>query len=230
MEAIVFKGKKLEDAIKNAENDGFDLNSSYIYKVIQEAKSGFLGFGSKECIIEISKINKEKNIKDEAIEIENEVAIDESKISSKTIIEVEKFIIELTLKMGDKRDVDINVNNGNIEVMIKGENNNIFIGKNGEILDSIQYLATRVASKYNKGYVKVKLDAGDYRIKRKKEINNIAKNAANKSWENRMDVKMKSMNAYERRIVHAALQNDGRVKTNSIGSEPYRYVVVSPVK
>lgn len=116
---------------------------------------------------------------------------------------------------------------GAFEVDMAGENMGILIGKRGQTLDSLQYLANRVANKHQDGYVRVKLDTENYRSRRQATLENLAKNIAYKVKRGRKPVSLEPMNPYERRIIHAALQNDKYVTTHSEGDEPYRKVVVT---
>ena len=119
---------------------------------------------------------------------------------------------------------------GALYVDMKGENMGILIGKRGQTLDSLQYLANRVANKHQSGYVRVKLDTEDYRRRRKETLENLAKNIASKVKRTRKTVSLEPMNPYERRIIHSALQSDPAVSTHSEGEEPYRRVVVTLVR
>lgn len=116
---------------------------------------------------------------------------------------------------------------GSLSVNMEGENMGILIGKRGQTLDSLQYLANRVANKYQDGYVRVKLDTENYRARREETLKNLAKNIAHKVKRNRRAVSLEPMNPYERRIIHSALQNDPYVTTHSEGEEPFRKVVVT---
>lgn len=112
-----------------------------------------------------------------------------------------------------------------------GDDMGVLIGKRGQTLDSLQYLTSLVINKNNKDeYVRVKLDTEDYRSRRKETLENLAKNIASKVKKTGKTVVLEPMNPYERRIIHAALQQNKSVETFSEGSEPYRHVVVKPVR
>lgn len=106
----------------------------------------------------------------------------------------------------------------------------MLIGKRGQTLDSLQYLVSLVANKETKEYVRVKVDTGDYRERRKATLENLARNMAHKVKRIHKSVSLEPMNPYERRIIHAALQDDKFVSTHSEGDEPYRRVVITPKK
>ena len=151
-----------------------------------------------------------------------------AKVEDETIRYVEQFVKD-TLKAMDM-DVEITSSidkDGALYVDMKGENMGILIGKRGQTLDSLQYLANRVANKHQSGYVRVKLDTENYRARREETLKHLAKNIAHKVKRNRRPVILEQMNPYERRIIHSTLQSDPYVTTHSEGEEPYRKVVVT---
>lgn len=151
-----------------------------------------------------------------------------AKVEDETIRYVEQFVKD-TLKAMDM-DVEITSSidkDGALYDDMKGENMGILIGKRGQTLDSLQYLANRVANKHQSGYVRVKLDTENYRARREETLKHLAKNIAHKVKRNRRPVILEPMNPYERRIIHSTLQSDPYVTTHSEGEEPYRKVVVT---
>ena len=151
-----------------------------------------------------------------------------AKVEDETIRYVEQFVKD-TLKAMDM-DVEITSSidkDGALYVDMKGENMGILIGKRGQTLDSLQYLANRVANKHQSGYVRVKLDTENYRARREETLKHLAKNIAHKVKRNRRPVILEPMNPYERRIIHSTLQSDPYVTTHSEGEEQYRKVVVT---
>ena len=151
-----------------------------------------------------------------------------AKVEDETIRYVEQFVKD-TLKAMDM-DVEITSSidkDGALYVDMKGENMGILIGKRGQTLDSLQYLANRVANKHQSGYVRVKLDTENYRARREETLKHLAKNIAHKVKRNRRPVILEPMNPYERRIIHSTLQSDPYVTTHSEGEAPYRKVVVT---
>ena len=151
-----------------------------------------------------------------------------AKVEEQTIKAVEQFIGD-TLKAMDM-DVEITSSideDGALCIDMKGEHMGILIGKRGQTLDALQYLANRVANKHQDGYVRVKLDTENYRARREETLRHLAKNIAHKVKRNRRPVVLEPMNPYERRIIHSALQSDPYVTTHSEGEEPYRKVVVT---
>ena len=170
-----------------------------------------------------------KEIKEEAKpqETEREETV-LAEVQEGTIRAVEEFL-ENTLKAMDM-DVEIKTgidSDGALSIDMKGEHMGILIGKRGQTLDALQYLANRVANKHQDGYVRVKLDTENYRARREETLRHLAKNIAHKVKRTRRSVALEPMNPYERRIIHSALQSDPFVTTHSEGEEPYRKVVVT---
>ena len=149
-------------------------------------------------------------------------------VQPQTIKAVEDFL-KNTMKAMDmevelKTEID---QDGALCVDMSGEHMGILIGKRGQTLDSLQYLANRVANKHQEGYVRVKLDTENYRARREETLRHLAKNIAHKVKRNRRPVALEPMNPYERRIIHSALQSDPYVMTHSEGEEPFRKVVIT---
>lgn len=114
-----------------------------------------------------------------------------------------------------------------LAVNLTGDDMGILIGKRGQTLDSLQYLVSLVVNKESDGYLRVKLDTENYRSRRKETLETLARNIAYKVKRTRRSVSLEPMNPYERRIIHAALQNDKYVVTRSEGEDPFRHVVIS---
>ena len=165
----------------------------------------------------------EKKVKEEVKKETNLV-----EVQPQTIEAVEDFL-KNTMKAMDmevelKTEID---QDGALCVDMSGEHMGILIGKRGQTLDSLQYLANRVANKHQEGYVRVKLDTENYRARREETLRHLAKNIAHKVKRNRRPVALEPMNPYERRIIHSALQSDPYVMTHSEGEEPFRKVVIT---
>ena len=165
----------------------------------------------------------EKEVKEE---VKKETKLVE--VQPQTIEAVEDFL-KNTMKAMDmevelKTEID---QDGALCVDMSGEHMGMLIGKRGQTLDSLQYLANRVANKHQEGYVRVKLDTENYRARREETLRHLAKNIAHKVKRNRRPVALEPMNPYERRIIHSALQSDPYVMTHSEGEEPFRKVVIT---
>ena len=178
------------------------------------------------------KPKKEKEVK----EIKEEAKPEEPKREETVLAEVQDVTIQaveeflrntlnaMDMEVEIKSEID---SDGALSINMTGEHMGILIGKRGQTLDALQYLANRVANKHQEGYVRVKLDTENYRARREETLRHLAKNIAHKVKRTRRPVALEPMNPYERRIIHSALQSDPYVTTHSEGEEPYRKVVVT---
>ena len=183
------------------------------------------------------KTEKEKSVKEEAVNtaeksVESEAPVKEkqelAKVEEQTIKAVEEFVKDTLKAMNMEVEITSSIDeDGALCVDMKGDHMGILIGKRGQTLDALQYLANRVANKHQDGYVRVKLDTDNYRARREDTLKHLAKNIAHKVKRTRRPVALEPMNPYERRIIHSALQSDPYVTTHSEGEEPYRKVVVT---
>lgn len=118
-----------------------------------------------------------------------------------------------------------------LSIVIESEEDlGVLIGKRGQTLDSLQYILSLVVNKSSESYIRIKLDTENYRKKRKDKLEMLAKNIAAKVKKTGKFTELEPMNAYERRIIHAALQGDSMVSTKSVGEEPFRHITVYPKK
>lgn len=175
---------------------------------------------------------KEKNISVESASNVKEVHPKKSaeivEVTEETKQAVEKFLLDVFKAMGMEVKVTSEIDkDGVLCVDMSGDSMGIIIGKRGQTLDSLQYLANRVANKQQSGYVRVKLDTENYRVRREETLRHLAKNIAHKVKRNRKPIALEPMNPYERRIIHYSLQSDPYVTTHSEGEDPYRKVVVT---
>ena len=124
----------------------------------------------------------------------------------------------------------IKISEKQLNINLSGENMGVLIGKRGSTLDSLQYLVSLVVNKQSNEYVRIKLDTENYRSRRKETVENLAKNLAKKVKATGKKVSLEPMNPFERRIIHSTLQKERFVETHSEGEDPYRRVIISPIK
>lgn len=203
MEFIETTGKTVDDAITDALVKLGVTSDQLEYEVLEEAKSGFLGFNSRPAKI---KAWKKFTVKDKVNEF------------LQSIFHAMNLEVEIIIKESDEENV--------LDVELKGTEMGVLIGKRGQTLDSLQYLTSLVVNKGKSDYIRVKLDTEDYRRRRKETLENLARGIAYKVKKTRKPVVLEPMNPYERRIIHSALQGNKFVETVSEGEEPYRHVVV----
>lgn len=199
-----FTGKTVNEALQNACVELEASTDRIEYEVVEKESKGFLGIMSKPAIIKARK--------------------KETKVYS-----AKDFLTSLFEKMNMEAEVDISINEEEktMDINLTGNDMGSLIGKRGQTLDSIQYLTSLVVNNDIEDYYKITLDTENYRARRKETLENLAKNIASKVKRTHRSVTLEPMNPYERRIIHAALQNDEAVETHSEGENPYRMVVVT---
>lgn len=139
---------------------------------------------------------------------------------------IETFLKDIAEQMGIDLAFSVKANENIVFVDISGKDTGTIIGKRGATLDAVQCLASYVVNKDESNYVRVILDAEDYRSKREKTLVALANRLAGKVERTRRSVVLEPMNPYERKVIHCTLQNHPRVKTRSEGKDPYRKVVI----
>ena len=201
MEFVEFKGKTLDEALMQASVELGCASTDLEYKVFSEGSTGLIG--SKPFVISARK--------------------------KKTFVDdVREYLETLFKAMDIQADIKIEFNETEnlLDIDVEGPEMGILIGKRGQTLDALQYLISLAVNKKSDSYIRVKLDTENYRARRKETLENLAKNIAFKVKRTKRSFALEPMNPYERRIIHATLQNDKYVSTRSEGEEPYRKVIV----
>ena len=116
---------------------------------------------------------------------------------------------------------------GRYKVILEGEKLGALIGRRGETLDAIQQLTNYSVNRGSDKRVRVHVDAENYRLKREQSLEHLAEKVAQKVLKYRRNVTLEPMNAYERHVIHTALQDVDGVTTYSMGTEPNRRVIVA---
>lgn len=229
-QSLEIKSKNIDDAISKALGQFSVSREDIEVEVIKEPTKGFLGLiGSKDGIYKITVKQKEEVTKELDI---NEVEINtDIKIETKqdlTDVDVAKgFISNIMNNLNIDADVDVRQEKNVIKVNITGKDAACLIGRRGETLDSIQFLAGLALNKANKdSHCKILVDIENYRSKREDSLIRYANKVAREVAKTRKTKKLDYMNPYERRIIHSTLQNDKFVKTYSEGVDPYRRLVI----
>ena len=198
-----YEGKNKEELINNALKE-LNASTNEVYYSVKEEVSGGL-FKSKKYQLTIS-------LKDEVAEY------------------VKLYLKEITNLMGLNVEFEIQKRENYIKVNMISDNNSILIGKNGRTMSSLQTLLRNSLQNKLGTKINVILDANEYKEKQKKNIERLAVKLAREVRKTKVEVKMDSMNSYERRLVHNALTNFKGVTTISEGEEPNRYVIIKPIE
>ena len=141
-----------------------------------------------------------------------------------------EFLENLIREMGLEGEVKVAVNETSVYADIDGKDTGTIIGKRGQTLDSIQYLTSLVVNKGEDEYIRVVVDAENYRAKREETLEKLAYRLAEKCVKTGRSVRLEPMNPYERKVIHTTLQTVPSVVTRSEGNEPNRRVVIQPAK
>lgn len=255
MDKIEVSAKNVEEALTQAMIKLGTTSDKMGYEVVSEGRSGFFGIGSKPAVIkawikeDARSEELETFMKPSAKSVEGAASVPvksdlektadqtmesaaakaEQKSDVKVASTPEEFITQVCNAMGIQVLVDSKFDETEnvLDINMIGEDMGILIGKRGQTLDSLQYLTGLVANKNQEEYIRVKLDTENYRERRKETLENLARNIAFKVKRTKKPVALEPMNPYERRVIHAALQNDRYVVTRSEGEEPFRHVVIS---
>lgn len=163
---------------------------------------------------------------EEEQEAESDVTIDRN---DELFITSKNFLKQMIEDMGIDCDIESRTEGNMIKfnIMCSEESDiGIIIGKRGETLDSLQYIVNLVTNRNADTYIRVILDCNQYRSKRERSLQKLARRLADKAVQTGRDIKLEPMNPYERRIIHTYLQNDEKVNTFSQGNEPNRRVII----
>ena len=140
--------------------------------------------------------------------------------------EAEVFLLGLFQHMGIQVALSSTTEDGVLKIDMSGHTMGMLIGRRGETLDALQYLTSLVLNNGKEDYTKVMLDTENYRSKREETLKRLAARLADKVQRSGKRVVLEPMNPYERRILHATLQDYSKVYTYSEGEDPFRSVVV----
>ena len=122
------------------------------------------------------------------------------------------------------------VDNSTYDVELVGEDLGYLIGRRGDTLDAIQHLCNYAIGRNVEGHIRINVDAEDYRQKREDSLRRYAQKKAQQVLKAHRRTTLEPMNAYERHVIHAALQDTDRITTYSVGTEPNRRVVIEYVR
>ena len=139
---------------------------------------------------------------------------------------VEKFIKGLLEHMGSEAQPHAVMEGDTCNVELVGEDLGYLIGRRGDTLDAIQHLSNYSINRGIEGHIRINVDAEEYRAKREDSLTRYAQKKAQQVLKAHRRTTLEPMNAYERHVIHAALQDMDRITTYSVGSEPNRRVVI----
>lgn len=199
MEKHRFVGKTYEEAVNKAKIELQELEENLIINVIDEKKSLL----SKKCEIEVIEKREIKNF-------------------------IKEKLVNILREMGYQAEVEIQVKQDIPTYRIYSNNDSLLIGKGGKNLEALQIVLRQIVNTETGINYRFFLDVSDYKEKNEHHLEILARRLAREVATTKIEVKMDSMNSYERRIVHNILTNNKKVYTESVGEEPNRCVVIKP--
>ncbi len=201
--SVITTGKTIEEAIEKAVAELGVSRENVQIEVLERPKSGFLGIGSAPAKVQVSY---ETSRADKAA----------------------AFLEGLLKRMNSNATPVIEVGEeGLLDIHLEGDNLGMLIGRRGETLNAIQHITNYVVNHGEEERVRVVVDIENYRQKREESLQKLAEKTAAKVMKYRRNIALEPMNAYERHVIHAALQSYKDVSTFSSGAEPRRCVVIS---
>lgn len=223
--SIIAEGKTTNEAIENGLKQLKVSKKMVDIKVLEsEEKRSFFSILAPrvvkvELTVKENSEKEEKNTKKEIILTEKEQ--EEAKQN------IEKFLKELKESIKEEFEYEIIKTDSKINVNLNGEGLGYLIGYRGETLYAMQNIMSTIAGKGIQNRVRVILDIQGYKEKREKTLEELAKKVAKTVIKTKKPVKLEPMQAYERKIIHSALQENEKIETISVGEEPHRRIVIS---
>ena len=230
-----FEGKTSTEAIEKGLKELKVSKNKVDIKVLeQEDKRSFFSILTPRVVkVEMTLKDNVKEDVEEKKEVKTQPVKREHKEVSKEELDesvelINKFLGDFTSKLpAGNYTYNTVVEEGIVKVDINGDDTGYLIGYRGEVLNSIQAIISNIAAKASKERVRVMVNIGGYREKREKDLQNLAVKIAGTVIKTKKDIVLEPMSAYERKVIHTKLQDNDKVKTYSIGEEPYRKVVVT---
>lgn len=215
--SIISEGKTTNEAIENGLKKLGVTKKDVDVKVLEEEKKSFFDILAPRVVkVELTLKGGKKE--------HREVKIDEKDLE-KALNTTKNFLNNFINNL-ENVQYNTEIKEDTIYVEVTGEKASELIGYRGETLEAFQNIISAIANKDTKERVRIILDILDYKEKRKKSLEILAKKVEKTVIRNGKPFKLEPMNVYERKIIHTALQDSEEVVTNSVGEEPYRRVII----
>ena len=223
---IISEGKTTNEAIEKGLKELRVSKDKVEIKVLEnEEKRSFFSILTPRVVKVEMKLKEEVHEKKE-IKTKKIIELSEEE-QNKAEENVKTFMEELLKELPEETKYNIIKNEQGLNIEILNKNLGFLIGYRGETLYAFQNILSAIAGKGIDKKVRVILDIEGYKEKREKTLEELAQKVAKTVIRTRKPVKLEPMQAYERKIIHSALQQNSKVETESIGEEPNRRIVVS---
>ena len=240
--SIEVSAKTIDAAIEKGLLDLGLEREEVTVEVIDNPKSGFFGIGAvpAKILMTVLADEAEPEVKKEApakkaekkpekkIETKEEKKAEKKEIRGVASSDAEEFLSKvISFICEDARVEKRESEDGSVTYEIVGERLGGLIGRRGETLDALQHLVNLAVNRRGEEKSRIMLDAENYRAKRSESLEKFAQRAAASVLKYKRNKALEPMNAYERHIVHVALQDMENISTSSVGNEPNRRVIIN---
>ena len=209
MEFVEFEGKSTEEAIENACSH-FQVSPEQLeIEILSVGSSGLFGLGGRKAKIK---------------------AVLREETSTSLLPQAQEILEQLLEKMDESGKVKASQEDDRIILNIETEDAGLLIGKQGQTLEAIQYLITKILAKKSRRKVRITIDVESYRARHNDALVQLALKNGDKVKRSGKSVTLNPMNPHDRRIVHLTLQTDKELKTMSRGEGLYKKVIIFPAK
>lgn len=200
---VITTGRTVDEALQKAYEELQASSEKTQFEILELPKKGFLGLKNTPAKVRVYMEYSKA-----------ECAVD--------------YLQKIFKGMGlQEVSIEVKENENGATLILSGEGLGVLIGRRGETLDSLQYLAGLVANRMEGDYFRITLDSNSYREKREKTLEALARKLASQVIRAGRSMSLEPMNPYERRIIHATVQGIEGVTSSSVGEEPNRRVVIS---
>ncbi len=250
MTKVVTSGKTIEDAVRQGLSQLGVSRERVTVNVLEQPSKGFLGWlGVKKAKVELTLLSEpspetthtaEPHVLAQAPSgmgravSEAGPAAQEAQMNTEVLgrhidpyEEAVRFIRETAAGMGLNVEVDVRHRKDESTLDISGPSLGMLIGRRGQTLDALQYLTNIVANRHSDKFIRIVLDAEQFRARRRKTLEDLAERLANQAVRYGKEVVLEPMPSQERKLIHAKLQQHALVRTYSKGDEPNRRVVIA---
>ncbi|GAB2717195.1 RNA-binding cell elongation regulator Jag/EloR [Paenibacillus thermoaerophilus] len=200
---VVSSGKTLEEAIEAGLRELGAARERVNVTVLEQPNKGLFGLiGARPAKVQLE-------LEPDAVE------------------ETEQFLREVLEAIGLQANVEVDRDREGATIRLNGSDMGLIIGRRGQALDALQYLANIVANRYSDKFVRIVIDAENFRERRRQTLEELSDRLAERVSRSGKEIVLEPMSSQERKIIHSRLQNHPHVRTFSKGEDPNRRVVIA---
>mgnify|MGYP001033839947 CR=1 FL=1 len=223
---VIAEGKTTTEAIENGLKQLKVSKNMVDIKVLEEEKKSFFSILAPR-VVKVQLTIRENKGNEESKELKRKVNENETEIQEE-IEKIKVFLKEFIEKQPVKNiNWEVKQNGFDIDIEINGDNEiSYLIGYRGEILNALQIVISSIINKDHSEKIRVHIDINGYRQRRVKTLEELAIKVSKTVLRTGKSIALEPMTAYERKIIHSALQGNDKITTFSKGEEPYRKIII----